>query len=129
MRVALYARVSTAEEKELQDPETQLMILRDYCKIYGHEITATYVDHCSGKDPNRPEFSKMMKAAKLKSRPFDIIICLRIDRLHALRSLRAAGDAGAPRGKVRPHLHKESDRHHDRPRAVLFHRSTRLCRA
>ena len=67
-RVALYARVSTAEEKELQDPETQLMILRDYCKVYEHEIAATFVDHCSGKDPNRPEFSKMMRAAKLKSR-------------------------------------------------------------
>lgn len=80
MRVALYARVSTAEEKEMQDPETQLMILRDYCKVYEHEITATFVDHCSGKDPNRPEFSKMMVAAKLKSRPFDAIICLRIDR-------------------------------------------------
>ena len=74
LKVALYARVSTAEEKELQDPETQLMILRDYCKVYEHEITATYVDHCSGKDPNRPEFAKMM-VATVKRRPFDAIIC------------------------------------------------------
>lgn len=98
LKVALYARVSTAEEKELQDPETQLMILRDYCKVYEHEITATFVDHCSGKDPNRPEFSRMMKAAKLKSRPFDAIICLRIDRfmrsaLYGLQATQELQDA------------------------------------
>ena len=33
MRVALYARVSTSDKD--QDPETQLMAMRDYCDGIG----------------------------------------------------------------------------------------------
>ena len=36
-RAALYARVSTSEEAELQDPETQLIILRDYAQARGYD--------------------------------------------------------------------------------------------
>ncbi len=60
MRAALYARISTDEDKELQNPEAQLMVLRDYCKLYEHEMVKVYVDHCSGKDPNREHFQEMV---------------------------------------------------------------------
>ena len=36
MRVALYGRVSTVDRD--QDPETQLMALRNYCAIRGWEV-------------------------------------------------------------------------------------------
>lgn len=80
MKVALYARVSTSEDDDLQNPETQLVILRHYCELYGHEVVETYIDHCSGKDPNRERFQAMMNEAVSKKRRFDAIICLRLDR-------------------------------------------------
>ncbi len=36
MRVAVYARVSTSDKE--QDPETQLMPLRDFCIAQGYEV-------------------------------------------------------------------------------------------
>ena len=36
MRVAIYARVSTSDKN--QDPETQLMPLRDFCIAQGLEV-------------------------------------------------------------------------------------------
>jgi DNA invertase Pin-like site-specific DNA recombinase len=79
MKVALYARVST-DDKD-QNPETQLLILKDYCKALEHLITVQFVDEGrSGKDDNRPEFKAMMKEAEQKNRRFDAIVCLRLDR-------------------------------------------------
>ena len=98
MRVALYARVST-DDKE-QNPETQLLILRDYCRFQGHEIVESFVDEGrSGKDPNRPEFQRMMEEAKRKTRRFDGIVCLRLDRfmrsaLYGLQVTQELKDAG-----------------------------------
>ena len=47
-RVALYARVSTSDKN--QDPETQLMALRDYCSAQGWDVVHEYVDHASARD-------------------------------------------------------------------------------
>lgn len=79
MQVALYARVSTAEEKELQDPEVQLTLLRDYCRLNGHEVIETYVDRASGKSAEgRDQFKKMIQDAE--AHRFEAVICLRLDR-------------------------------------------------
>lgn len=82
MKAVLYARVSTTEEAEMQNPETQLIILRDYCKAMDYEIIEEFVDHKSGKDPIRPDFQRMMAEAtkKRQFRRFDAIVCLRLDR-------------------------------------------------
>ena len=48
MKVALYARVSTSDRE--QDPETQLMPMRDFCVAQGWEIVAEYVDHAPAND-------------------------------------------------------------------------------
>ena len=48
MRVALYARVSTSDRD--QDPETQLMAIRDYCKAQSWQVAREYVDHASARD-------------------------------------------------------------------------------
>jgi len=79
MKVALYARVSTAEEKELQDPETQLIILREYARSQGYQDVIEYVDQASGKSSaNRPAFKEMINKAQAKE--LDIIVVLRLDR-------------------------------------------------
>ncbi len=47
MKVCLYARVSTSEE---QDPETQLMPLREFVKTQGWETFREYVDRAPAND-------------------------------------------------------------------------------
>jgi DNA invertase Pin-like site-specific DNA recombinase len=98
VKVALYARVST-DDKD-QNPETQLLILREYCELYGHEIIAVFLDEGrSGKDPERPAFKDMMEEAGLKTkRRFQAIICLRLDRfmrsaLYGLQATQRLHDA------------------------------------
>lgn len=77
MKVALYARVSTDDKG--QNPEAQLLQLRNISEARGYEIVAEYVDTKSGKDANRPEFQKMLEAAKMHK--FDAIFSVRIDRI------------------------------------------------
>ena len=48
MRVALYARVSTSDKD--QDPETQLMALRDWCRANTWTVAKEYVDRASARD-------------------------------------------------------------------------------
>ena len=73
MRVALYARVSTKDKG--QDPENQLMRLREYCRIREWDYTE-YTDRASGADSSRPELNRLMVEL-----PFlDGIVVLRLDR-------------------------------------------------
>lgn len=79
MRAALYARVSTAEEKELQDPELQIHILQDYCQANDLEIVATYQDRGTGTTAEgRDEFQRMIVAAERHE--FEAVVILRMDR-------------------------------------------------
>lgn len=81
MKVALYARVSTEEKAELQDPEKQISMLKAYCEAMEHEVVAQFIDHASGKDPNRPAFNEIMKIVNSKrGRPWDGVVILRVDR-------------------------------------------------
>ena len=88
MKAALYARVSTPlsarkylkeGDRERQDPETQLVRLRDFAKARGWEIHKEYIDRFSGKDANRPALDTMMKAAFRHD--FDVILVVRLDRI------------------------------------------------
>ncbi len=45
-RVAIYARVSTFDKG--QDPETQLLQLREYAGRRGFDLHGEYVDHATG---------------------------------------------------------------------------------
>ncbi len=78
-RAALYARVSTSEREELQDPETQLVALRDYCRMRKWKIVREYKEHASGVDDNRPVLRELLDGAR-KGR-YDYIVVFRIDRL------------------------------------------------
>ncbi|MFB3080050.1 MAG: recombinase family protein, partial [Lysobacterales bacterium] len=76
MRVALYARVST---KNSQDPETQLMALREYAKARKLEVFGEYVDvGISGGKDSRPALNELM--ADARKRRFDVVLVARFDR-------------------------------------------------
>ncbi len=76
-RVALYARVSTKHNG--QDPETQLMALRDYAKARKLEVFAEYVDvGISGSKDSRPALNRLM--ADARKRRFDAVLVARFDR-------------------------------------------------
>ena len=77
MRVALYARVSTKNNG--QNPETQLVALREYAKNRGFEIAEEYVDlGVSGSKDRRPALDRMMKDAR--ARKIDGVLVTRFDR-------------------------------------------------
>jgi DNA invertase Pin-like site-specific DNA recombinase len=46
-RTAIYARISTDETR--QNPETQLLQLREYATLCGFEIVGEYIDYASGR--------------------------------------------------------------------------------
>jgi len=77
MKVALYARVSRADKD--QDPENQLLKLRDYAKRQGWEIYAEFHDYVSGAAPIKPALDKMLKEGR--ARHFDAVLIVRLDRL------------------------------------------------
>ncbi len=76
MKVALYARVST---KNSQDPETQLLALREYAKARRLEVFSEYVDvGISGGKDSRPALNELM--ADARKRRFDVVLVARFDR-------------------------------------------------
>ncbi len=76
-RVALYARVSTKNNG--QDPETQLIALREYASARKLAVFAEYVDvGISGSKDSRPALNQLM--ADAKKRRFDAVLVARFDR-------------------------------------------------
>jgi DNA invertase Pin-like site-specific DNA recombinase len=76
-RVALYARVSTKNNG--QDPETQLIALRDYSHHRGFQIAGEYVDvGISGAKDRRPELDRLMSDARRRN--IDAVLVARFDR-------------------------------------------------
>lgn len=79
MKAAIYARVSTSEDLDRQDPETQLVRLRDWAKALGLEVHKEYVDRASGADTKRPAIDRMLRA--VRTRKVDTILIVRLDRI------------------------------------------------
>lgn len=61
MKVALYARVSKALE---QNPENQLIALREWAVRANHEVEGEYVDEISSKD-TRPQKELVLRKLRL----------------------------------------------------------------
>ena len=61
MKVALYARVSKAGE---QNPENQLIALREWAKRSGAEVVGEFVDEISSKD-TRPQKELVLRKIRL----------------------------------------------------------------
>src|SRR6202521_3186538 len=115
MKVAIYARVSTANNS--QDPTMQTRELREYAERRGWTVASEYVDiGISGTKEKRPELDRLMKEAH--GRRFDAVVVWRFDRfarsvshlLRALETFQALGiqfvslseqlDTSTPTGKM-----------------------------
>lgn len=79
IKAALYARVSTEEQKENFSLAAQIELLRKHAADNGYEIFDEYVDGgYSGTSFERPRFQRLMDDAKQKR--FDLILVYKIDR-------------------------------------------------
>lgn len=80
---ALYVRVSTDKQDELS-PDAQVRLGLDYAKKNGMHVSKEhiYMEHgISGrKADKRPEFLRMIAAAKSEERPFDVILVWKYSR-------------------------------------------------
>ena len=82
MRVAVYARVSTSDRD--QNPEAQLIQLRDFCLAQGWEVYREYVDQAPANDLlHRVQWRQPLDDAA--KRKFDLLLVWRMDR--AFRSV------------------------------------------
>jgi putative DNA-invertase from lambdoid prophage Rac len=82
MKVAIYARVSTSDKE--QNPDTQLMPLREFVKAQGWEVYLEYVDEAPANDLlHRAAWRELLDDGS--KRHFDLLLVWRIDR--AFRSV------------------------------------------
>lgn len=77
MKVALYARISRYDKD--QNPENQLIKLREFANNRGWQIFGEYVDIASGARYARPELDQLLRAAR--GHAFDAILVVRLDRI------------------------------------------------
>jgi len=74
-KIALYARVSTSNG---QNPETQLLALREYATARKLTVFNEYVDVISGSKDSRPALNQLM--ADAKRRRIDAVVVWKFDR-------------------------------------------------
>jgi DNA invertase Pin-like site-specific DNA recombinase len=80
-KVALYVRTSMQD----QNPQTQLLALKDYCERMKHEVCGEYIDSgFSGKTDKRPEFERLL--TDVRAGKVNCILVYKLDRIG--RSLR-----------------------------------------
>ena len=75
-RVVIYARVSTVDKG--QDPETQLMALREYAERREFQLVGEFIDYASGTREDRPHYRALLEAAR--KRHVDVVLVWRYDR-------------------------------------------------
>src|SRR5262245_13531105 len=75
LKAALYARVSTRDQKSIPD---QLADLRTYAKLKDFTIVAEYEEQESGKRDTRPIRYELLKRAW--KRDFDVVLVWKLDR-------------------------------------------------
>ena len=81
MKVALYARVSSEKQEVDLSISAQFKAMREYAAKYGHEVVAEFIDEAeSGRTADRPQFMRMIAAAKRKEKPFAIILVWKFSR-------------------------------------------------
>ncbi len=75
--IAMYARVSTVDKN--QDPDTQLMPMRDFCKAQGWEVWGEYVDRAPANDlAHRVRWRDLLDDAAKKR--FSVVLVFKLDR-------------------------------------------------
>jgi DNA invertase Pin-like site-specific DNA recombinase len=77
VKVAVYARVSTSDKN--QDPETQLLPLRDFCVAMGWEVYREYIDQAPANDLlHRTQWRRLLDDAA--KRRFSVVLVFKLDR-------------------------------------------------
>jgi len=135
MRIAIYARVSTKKQKDLesrsegkkdQDPENQLRQLREWCNKAGHTIVQEYIDRESGRKDakNRKQFAQLLEDAH--NREFDCVLVWALDRLtregmvKTIMYLQRLADCGVSfHSYTEPHLSTDNEMLRDILLAVM----------
>ena len=85
--IALYARTSTSDRH--QDPETQLLRLRDFCQAHGLEVYGEYIDRAPANDLlHRLRWRDLLDDAVKKR--FSVVLVFKLDR--AFRSVKHMAD-------------------------------------
>ena len=82
VRVALYLRVSSEEQRDRETIEIQREFLQEYCRLYGYGAASMYADDgISGTIPlhERPEGRRLLKDAR--DGEFTTLLVYRLDRL------------------------------------------------
>lgn len=83
MRAALYARVSSAAQRERETIASQLRILPEYAQRQGWPIVDTYVDDGAsaktGKLAGRPALARLL--ADAAAHRYDVVVVVDVDRL------------------------------------------------
>ena len=92
-RVAIYARVSTAD----QNPELQLREIQDYADRQGWQVVDAYQDVASGAKASRRGLNRLM--ADAMARKFEAILVWKLDRfarslVDCLNNIRTLEDQG-----------------------------------
>ncbi len=86
-KVAIYVRVGTSDKE--QDPEIQLMLLRDFCLGQGFEVYKTYIDIALASDlAHRIAWRELL--ADAAKRRFSVVLVFKLDR--AFRSVKHMHD-------------------------------------
>ena len=98
MKVALYARCSTDERNIRQNPETQLVALRQYAAARGWEVVGEYVDRASATSLRKRTAWNEVRSHAAR-RHIDIIAVARLDRafrsmIHFVTTLEELGASG-----------------------------------
>jgi DNA invertase Pin-like site-specific DNA recombinase len=96
LRAALYARVSTADER--QDPESQLLALRQFAAAKGWEVVHEYVDRASAQDLRRRTNWRVL-LGQARQGNYDLIVVWSLSRafrstLDALKTLEILNHEG-----------------------------------
>ncbi len=94
-RVAIYARVSTFDKG--QDPETQLLQIREYAGRRGFDLAVEYVDYATGTNEDRANYQRLLD--DVRKRKVDVVLVWRYDRfarstqalINALNEFRGLG--------------------------------------
>ena len=90
-KVAIYARVSTDEQRESLGEQKRILI--EWCKEKKYDIVEIYEDIQSGKDTSRTDFQRMMNDVTNNHHTYKTVVILKLDRLsRSLKDLIATVD-------------------------------------
>ena len=87
VRVVFYIRFSSWKQDYENSTEGQLNSLQDYADAHGYTVVGIYVDEgVSGKRDDRKDLNRLMRNARIRERPFDMVLIWKVDRLGRLSS-------------------------------------------